>query len=295
MMGPTTLKDFEAVEVRSEETSIFLRRFGSGPAVLLLHGFPQTHLMWRDVAPVAGSPLHGDLSRSSRLWPQRLSRLASGPCAICEARHGERHDFRHGETWFPALLRCRARSRRSCRVSPCARSPAASGASRGLRHSSDRRRVGAGRREVGYRFLALVAARAARATSRAAGVRRSRCRCRGCAGRLGFSCKCFQLRGAYRVYRRAARSGARPRNLRGVSGGRHHRLRARLGGSPSRAAHRLSGPCALERPRTVEYLVRGGRRSACVVAGLGKTTSAADRSTQAISFPRKFPSERRTS
>src|SRR5262249_12799974 len=31
---------------------IFLRRFGSGPAVLLLHGFPQTHLMWRAVAPL---------------------------------------------------------------------------------------------------------------------------------------------------------------------------------------------------------------------------------------------------
>src|SRR5207244_6686060 len=30
----------------------FLRRFGAGPAVLLLHGFPQTHLMWRSVAPL---------------------------------------------------------------------------------------------------------------------------------------------------------------------------------------------------------------------------------------------------
>jgi haloacetate dehalogenase len=37
------LEDFEAIEMRAEETRIFLRRFGSGPAVLLLHGFPQTH------------------------------------------------------------------------------------------------------------------------------------------------------------------------------------------------------------------------------------------------------------
>jgi haloacetate dehalogenase len=43
---------FEALELRTEETSIFLRRGGAGPAVLLLHGFPQTHLMWRDIAPV---------------------------------------------------------------------------------------------------------------------------------------------------------------------------------------------------------------------------------------------------
>src|SRR5262247_1345538 len=52
MTSPTTLEDFEAIELQGEETTIFLRRFGSGPAVLLLHGFPQTHLMWRSVAPL---------------------------------------------------------------------------------------------------------------------------------------------------------------------------------------------------------------------------------------------------
>jgi haloacetate dehalogenase len=46
------MENFEAIEVQTEETSIFLRRFGSGPPVLLLHGFPQTHLMWRSVAPL---------------------------------------------------------------------------------------------------------------------------------------------------------------------------------------------------------------------------------------------------
>ena len=47
-----TWQDFEAIEVQTADTSIFLRRFGSGPGVILLHGFPQTHLMWRDVAPL---------------------------------------------------------------------------------------------------------------------------------------------------------------------------------------------------------------------------------------------------
>jgi haloacetate dehalogenase len=50
MMSSTTWEHFETIEVQADETSIFLRRFGSGPPVLLLHGFPQTHLMWRDVA-----------------------------------------------------------------------------------------------------------------------------------------------------------------------------------------------------------------------------------------------------
>ncbi len=43
--------EFRAVEVRTSETTIFLRLGGAGPPLLLLHGFPQTHLMWRDVAP----------------------------------------------------------------------------------------------------------------------------------------------------------------------------------------------------------------------------------------------------
>jgi haloacetate dehalogenase len=34
-----------------DETEIFVSHAGSGPALLLLHGFPQTHVMWRAVAP----------------------------------------------------------------------------------------------------------------------------------------------------------------------------------------------------------------------------------------------------
>lgn len=44
-------EDFETIELDTGETRIFLRRSGVGPAILLLHGFPETHLMWRDVAP----------------------------------------------------------------------------------------------------------------------------------------------------------------------------------------------------------------------------------------------------
>jgi haloacetate dehalogenase len=42
--------EFEASSVATERASIFVQRGGSGPPLLLLHGFPQTHLMWRDVA-----------------------------------------------------------------------------------------------------------------------------------------------------------------------------------------------------------------------------------------------------
>lgn len=48
-MSPDTSTTLEVV---TPHTTIFLRKQGHGPALLLLHGFPETHLMWRDVAPL---------------------------------------------------------------------------------------------------------------------------------------------------------------------------------------------------------------------------------------------------
>ncbi|WP_112239056.1 alpha/beta fold hydrolase [Kribbella monticola] len=42
---------FEEFELPTSGTTIRGRRGGTGPPVLLLHGFPQTHLMWHRVAP----------------------------------------------------------------------------------------------------------------------------------------------------------------------------------------------------------------------------------------------------
>ena len=46
------LDDFETAEIQTNESSIFVRWAGSGSPILLLHGFPQTHVMWRGVAPL---------------------------------------------------------------------------------------------------------------------------------------------------------------------------------------------------------------------------------------------------
>ena len=43
--------DFETFEVDVSGNTIFGRRYGDGPPILLVHGFPRTSLMWRDVAP----------------------------------------------------------------------------------------------------------------------------------------------------------------------------------------------------------------------------------------------------
>ncbi|HEY3143152.1 MAG TPA: alpha/beta hydrolase [Acidimicrobiales bacterium] len=50
MDGPL-FDGFEVFDVATAVTTIHGRRRGSGPPVLLLHGIPETHLMWHRVAP----------------------------------------------------------------------------------------------------------------------------------------------------------------------------------------------------------------------------------------------------
>src|SRR5262245_6066488 len=68
------MQAFATTKIDTGETEIFLRTCGSGPPLLLLHGFPQTHLMWRQVAP----------------------RLASSFCIVCADLRG------YGESGCPA-------------------------------------------------------------------------------------------------------------------------------------------------------------------------------------------------
>lgn len=49
--GASVFDRFESASISTDETEIFVRYAGRGPAILFLHGFPQTHVMWRDVAP----------------------------------------------------------------------------------------------------------------------------------------------------------------------------------------------------------------------------------------------------
>jgi len=42
---------FESSQVEVSGNTIFVRRYGKGPAILMVHGFPRTSLMWRFLAP----------------------------------------------------------------------------------------------------------------------------------------------------------------------------------------------------------------------------------------------------
>jgi haloacetate dehalogenase len=48
---PTPPTPFETSQVQVSGNTIFVRRYGTGPAILMVHGFPRTSLMWRFLAP----------------------------------------------------------------------------------------------------------------------------------------------------------------------------------------------------------------------------------------------------
>ncbi len=47
-----TIHGFTTSRILTGDTEIFVCAAGAGSPLLLLHGFPQTHLMWRRVAPL---------------------------------------------------------------------------------------------------------------------------------------------------------------------------------------------------------------------------------------------------
>jgi pimeloyl-ACP methyl ester carboxylesterase len=49
--GRLMFQGFEIRDIPTSETTIRLRVGGSGPRLLLLHGYLQTHVMWHRVAP----------------------------------------------------------------------------------------------------------------------------------------------------------------------------------------------------------------------------------------------------
>ena len=74
------MHDFEAISVDVRETHLFARRAGEGPPLLLLHGFPQTHLMWRLVAPA--------LARQFTVVCADLRGYGASGCPDSDGSHG---------------------------------------------------------------------------------------------------------------------------------------------------------------------------------------------------------------
>src|ERR1700733_14254048 len=50
-VAPVDSDRFETAEIKTGDNTIFIRRYGKGSPLLMVHGFPRTSLMWRHVAP----------------------------------------------------------------------------------------------------------------------------------------------------------------------------------------------------------------------------------------------------
>jgi haloacetate dehalogenase len=49
---------FRTERIKTRDAEIFLRHAGEGPPLLMLHGYPQTHVIWHKVAPALASRYH---------------------------------------------------------------------------------------------------------------------------------------------------------------------------------------------------------------------------------------------
>ncbi|WP_405434244.1 alpha/beta fold hydrolase [Micromonospora sp. NBC_00617] len=81
---------FEEFDIPTAGATIHGRRGGSGPPVLLLHGIPETHLMWHKVAPrlaehftVVATDLRGWGDSGT---PPSMSRTACAPSPATRSR-----------------------------------------------------------------------------------------------------------------------------------------------------------------------------------------------------------------
>ena len=103
---------FEARDLPTARGSVHAMVGGSGPPVLLLHGYPQSHLMWHSVAPLLAEDftvVAADLAGyGASFRPDR----STGPHAAQQAGDGRRPGRGDGRARVRPLRRGRPRPRR---------------------------------------------------------------------------------------------------------------------------------------------------------------------------------------
>jgi hypothetical protein len=82
------LDSFESSKVEVSGNTIFVRRYGSGPAILMVHGFPRTSLMWRFLCTEARRGSHRYLRRSARLRSKWDTCIYGRSLSLFQARNG---------------------------------------------------------------------------------------------------------------------------------------------------------------------------------------------------------------
>ena len=147
---------FELTTIDTGEARIRVRHGGSGPPLLLLHGNPQTHVMWHKIAPrlaqdftVVAADLRGYGDSSKPPYTDDHAPYSKRAMARDQVEVMRQLGF---ERFFAG----RTRPRRALRLPPGARPPRARPQAGRARHHSDRRVVSARRHAVWTADLALV-------------------------------------------------------------------------------------------------------------------------------------------
>src|SRR5215831_805175 len=224
---------FEASKVNVAETEIFIRRKGSGRPLLLLHGFPETHLMWHAVAPALAdaftvvcadlrgygasgkppsSPDHAPCAKTamSRDMVRLMKTLGFSRFSVAGHDRGGRVAYRMAFDHAGHIERLAV-----------------------LDIIPYRRGARARRYAAHARLLAVVLVGSARAFAGANDYcQRGRCR-QSCAARLGLRSQQLPTRRAQCLYRAVTRLADSACNLRGISRRRDTRLYARHGSANS--------------------------------------------------------------
>ncbi len=99
------IEGFETHSILCGQTEICVATGGSGPPVLLLHGFPQTHAMWHQVAPALAADFtviapdlrgYGASGKPAGTEPYSFRHMAADQVALMDALgHGQFHVVGH--------------------------------------------------------------------------------------------------------------------------------------------------------------------------------------------------------
>ena len=225
----------------------------AGPPILLLHGFPQTHLMWRGVAPLLARNFTVVMCRSSRLWTKAVDRPPPPIMHPMPSAPWRRHGVGDAAPGFPRF--CVAGHDRGGRVAyrMALDHPEASSGCAVLDILPVETAWQRADAQVRAWLLAMVAAGAARAASDAF-CRCGRSRDRQCAGRMGIASTAFRRgpRGLCRALRDPGHAHAICEEYRAAASiDRAHDAADRDAG------HKIGCPlCVVERAGTARHLVR---------------------------------------
>jgi haloacetate dehalogenase len=122
---------FETAEIKIGDNTIFIRRYGNGSPLLMVHGFPRTSLMWRHMAPqfasyhtvicadLRGYGRSGVPASAEDHYPYTKRAMANELVAMMDKLGFSKFDLVGHDRVVASLTALRSIIHRRCNVSQC--------------------------------------------------------------------------------------------------------------------------------------------------------------------------------